>query len=66
LLGVDAATVGQLDGEVRSYAYNPDYFGHVTVLMVWDGANWVAAEYADYDPVAGTVAYDWDDGTHGF
>lgn len=66
LLGVDAATVGQLDGEERSYGFNPDFFAHSPVLMVYDGTAWVAAEYADYDPVTGALAYDWDDGTHAY
>jgi hypothetical protein len=64
LLGIDSSTVDQLDGEVRSYAYHPDYFGHTTVLMIYDGTEWVPVSYAEFDSETGLFDYDWDEGVH--
>jgi hypothetical protein len=65
-LGVDASTVGSWDGTVRSYGYNPDYFGHAEVLMFYEDSAWGAGTYVQYDAESGELAYEWEDGEHAY
>ncbi|MEQ1568786.1 MAG: hypothetical protein ABMA64_24315 [Myxococcota bacterium] len=61
--GLDATTVGSLNGQILSYGYNPDYFGHAQVLMVSPaGEPWAAATYGTYDEGTGDFSYEWVDG----
>ncbi len=59
-VGVDAQTVGTLDGAVVSYGYDPDYIGHRELLMVFDGTDWVPGSYATL--VGTTLTWEWEDG----
>jgi hypothetical protein len=61
-IGVDATTIGSWDGTVRSYGYNPDYFGHAQALVYWDGSAWVTVSYASWDEAKHTFDYQWSDG----
>ena len=63
-LGVDAATVGTLDGRTEPRGYNDQYFGHAKVLMIVVDGEWKGGDYADWDETTGLFEYQWDDGGH--
>jgi len=63
-VGVDSAALGELEGGVVSYGYDPDYLGHIQVLCVDQGGGWVAVGHASWEPGSGEVSYDWQDGYH--
>lgn len=63
LSGYDATDVSDLDGEVVSYGYVSDYFGHANILMVDGGAgDWQPATMATWDEATSELSYDWADG----
>ena len=63
MIGIDASTVSDLDGQVHSYGYDPDFIGHAKVLRVHDGIEWAVVAYATWDEATHAFAYDWMAGT---
>jgi len=63
-VGADSAALGDLEGTVVSYGYDPDYFGHIEILFVEQGGAWAAADHASWDASSGAFSYDWEDGYH--
>lgn len=49
-------------GQVVSYAYVSEYYGHAQVIMVDEGKGWDAVSFAFYDDEAKLLTYDWEDG----
>jgi len=63
-VGVDGTTLAGLEGTEVTYGYNPDYFGHIQVLLVYQGGEWISAGHAEWESTSGAFTYDWQDGYH--
>jgi len=60
-LGVDAATAASWDGQQRAYGYDPEFQGHAEVMWSTLYGSWDVIGYADWDPAANTIVYDFED-----
>lgn len=65
-VGVEGSDVGVLDNQVVSYGYNPDYFGHISVLFVLQDGVWGPVDHGAWDQNKGTFVYDWQSGYQSF
>lgn len=63
-VGVDSASLGDVEGDVVSYGYDPEYFGHIQMLLVEQAGSWAAVGHADWESGSGAFSYDWEDGYH--
>ncbi|MEQ1501007.1 MAG: hypothetical protein ABMB14_02200 [Myxococcota bacterium] len=66
VLGVTAASAGELDGVVIGYGYDSDYFGHSSVLETDRSGAWAASSNAIWDEATSAFTYDWTDGTYAY
>ena len=62
VFGMDASTVGSLDGAVVSYGFIHEYYGHADVLSVDAGAGWDVVGFANWDDASFEFSYDLVDG----
>ena len=61
-LGVDSADLGSLEGQVVSYGYSEEYFGHAQVVFTEVEDAWVAVANAVWAPNSGMFSFDWQEG----
>ncbi len=62
-VGYDPVDLSALEGETRSYGYDPEYLGHAAVLMQdIGGGNWTVVGFASYDLDSGVFQYNREDG----
>lgn len=61
-VGVDATTVGSLDGTTTGYGYIASYYGHADVLAVDEDGQWVVETFAAWDEGTSAFSYDWNQG----
>jgi hypothetical protein len=66
ILGVDAGSIDSWNGTTKAYGFDDDYVGHAEILMFHDGASWVPLEYASWDPLKKTIAYEKWDGLYAY
>jgi len=63
-VGLDTAAT--LAGTEVSYGYDPVYDGHAQILMFFNGTDWQAGTYAQWDDTKKTFNYTWLDGLHAY
>ncbi|MEE2751456.1 MAG: hypothetical protein VX519_08490 [Myxococcota bacterium] len=61
-LGTDSSGLGSLEGQVVSYGYTEEYFGHAQVVLMEVGTAWAAVANAAWDPATGAFSFDWREG----
>ena len=49
-------------GSTRMYGYNPEYFGHAPVLLIYTDDAWNPAGYASWDESTGAFSYEYQGG----
>lgn len=65
-LGMDSLTLESLEGQVVSYGYTEEYFGHAQVVLMEVGSAWVAVANAAWEPSTGAFSFDWREGYVGY
>ena len=65
-LGIDPSELALREGQVVSYGYTEEYFGHAQVVLMEVDSSWIAVANAAWDIESGVFSFDWREGYVGY